>query len=84
MGRSEQTCIIILEHASMGDVFLLGIIVDNVSEVVNIKATDIVDTPSFGVKINTEYVMAMTKLEGAVRSLLDVNHIFGGKGTKVA
>ncbi len=36
---------------------VIGIVVDAVSEVLNIGATDIVDTPTFGARLNTDYIL---------------------------
>ena len=43
-------------QGQMGTV-LMGIVVDAVSEVINIKADDIEQTPNFGTKLNTEYIL---------------------------
>ena len=49
--------------------------VDSVSEVLNIKADDIEDTPTFGTRLDTAYIFGMAKMEGGraackIRSLL--------------
>jgi len=46
-----------------------------VSEVLNIKAGEIEDTPTFGVKLNTEFILGMAKMSGAVKILLDINRV---------
>jgi len=45
---------------------LMGILVDSVAEVLNIKAADIEETPSFGTRLNTEYIPGMAKAGGVV------------------
>ena len=50
----------------------MGIVVDAVSEVMNIKAGDIEDTPNFGSRLNTEYILGMAKIGGKVKILLDI------------
>ena len=52
-----------------------GIVVDSVSEVLNIKGSDIEDTPSFGTKLNTDYILGMAKLGGGVKILLDIDRV---------
>ena len=53
----------------------MGIVVDSVSEVLSIKATDIEDTPSFGTKMETAYILGMAKVENRVKILLDINKV---------
>lgn len=52
-----------------------GIVVDSVSEVLNIKGSDIEDTPAFGAKLNTDYILGMAKLGGGVKILLDIDKV---------
>jgi len=55
----------------------MGIVVDSVSEVLSIKPEDIEDTPPFGVKLNTEYILGMAKVERRVKILLDIGNVVG-------
>jgi len=52
-------------------------VVDAVSEVLNIRAADIEDTPTFGVKLNTDFILGMAKTEGGVNILLDIDKVLG-------
>jgi purine-binding chemotaxis protein CheW len=70
---TERTCIIVVEVKSGDRKILMGIIVDSVSEVRNIKPGDIEDTPSFGAKTQTDYILGMAKMEGGVKILLDID-----------
>ena len=72
---TERTCIIVVEIDNQNSTLLIGIIVDSVSEVLNIKAEDIEDTPAFGAKLNTEYILGMAKSEKSVKILLDIDRI---------
>ena len=54
---------------------VIGIVVDSVSEVLNIKGEDIEDTPTFGTKLNTDYILGMAKIEGGVKILLDIDRV---------
>ena len=56
-------------------VFTIGIVVDSVSEVLNIKGEDIEETPTFGTKLNTDYILGMAKMEGGVKILLDIDRV---------
>ena len=53
----------------------VGIVVDSVSEVLNIKADEIENTPPFGTKLDTDYILGMAKMEGGVKILLDIGKV---------
>lgn len=72
----ERTCIIVIEINAGIPSITLGIVVDAVSEVMNIKKEDIEDTPQFGVSLDTEYIMGMAKMNGGVKILLDIDRVF--------
>ena len=72
---SERTCIIVVEIDGQIDIVQIGIVVDSVSEVLNIKAEEIEDTPTFGTKVDTDYILAMAKKEGSVKILLDIDQV---------
>ncbi len=76
---TERTCIIVVEIESQTGMVMIGIVVDSVSEVLNIKGDDIEDTPTFGTKLNTEYILGMAKMEGGVKILLDINQVLSGE-----
>lgn len=72
---TERTCIIVVEIKSQADSVLIGIVVDSVSEVLNIKGNDIEDTPTFGAKLDTDYILGMAKINGGVKILLDIDKV---------
>jgi purine-binding chemotaxis protein CheW len=72
---TERTCIIVVEIAGSTGTILIGIVVDAVSEVLNIKGDDIEKTPTFGTKLNTDYIIGMAKMEGSVKILLDIDRV---------
>jgi purine-binding chemotaxis protein CheW len=73
---TERTCIIVVEIRGAKGTILMGIIVDSVSEVLNIKAADIEDTPNFGVALDTAFILGMAKINGSIKILLDIDRIF--------
>jgi chemotaxis signal transduction protein/ABC-type nitrate/sulfonate/bicarbonate transport system substrate-binding protein/CheY-like chemotaxis protein len=75
--QDERNCIIILEFESEGQQVLIGIMVDSVSEVADIKAADIEETPFFGSSINTSFILGMGKVGNKVKILLDMDHVVG-------
>ena len=70
---TERTCIIVVEISSASKTISMGIVVDSVSEVMNIKNGDIEDTPSFGTKLKTEFILGMAKMGSSVKILLDID-----------
>jgi len=72
---TERTCIIVVEIEGNGETVQIGIVVDSVSEVLNIKGEDIEATPTFGTKLNTDYILGMAKMEGGVKILLDIDKV---------
>ncbi|MEW6184194.1 MAG: chemotaxis protein CheW [Thermodesulfobacteriota bacterium] len=76
---TERTCIIVVEIKDGPGHVLMGIVVDSVSEVLNIRAGEIEDTPAFGTRMDTDYILGMAKTGGGVKILLDIDKVFGGE-----
>ena len=72
---TERTCIIVVEIEGPSGTVMIGIVVDTVSEVLNIKGEDIEEAPAFGTRLNTDYILGMAKMEGAVKILLDIDRV---------
>ncbi len=72
---TERTCIIVVEVTNSHNRIQIGIVVDAVSEVLNIKAGDIEDTPTFGTSFNSDFILGMAKIEGSVKILLEIDSI---------
>lgn len=76
---NERTCIIVVEIEGQSGTVMIGIVVDAVSEVLNIKGEHIEDTPTFGTKLNTDYILGMAKMEGVVKILLDIDRVLSAE-----
>ena len=76
---TERTCIIVVEIEGQTGTVMIGIVVDSVSEVLNIKGDDIAETPTFGTELNTEYILGMAKMGGGVKILLDIDRVLSGE-----
>lgn len=73
---AERTCIVVVQVRLPNEaVVQMGLIVDSVEEVVTLNANEIEPTPEFGTKINTEYLLGMAKVKGAVKTLLDIDRV---------
>ncbi len=73
--RTEQTCIIVVEIISDGRRVSMGIVVDRVSEVLNIPGPSIEDAPGFGTDIDTSFILGMGKIGSSVKILLDIDKV---------
>ena len=71
----ERTCIIIVEIAAPAGTFVVGLVVDSVSEVLTIRADAIEETPDFGTRLNTDYIRGMAKADDDVKILLNIDHV---------
>jgi len=56
--NTERICVIVTESVTGGDKIFMGITVDLVSEVLNIKAGGIEDAPNFGSRLDAAYILA--------------------------
>ena len=70
IAHTEQTCIIVVDVGKE-----IGIIVDTVSEVLDIAGEDIEPPPAMGGAANTSFILGMGKVGEAVKILLDVDRI---------
>jgi len=71
---TDETCIIVVNVESIE----MGIIVDHVSEVLDIVSGDIEDAPEFGASVDIDFILGMGKAEGRVTILLDINKVLTG------
>ncbi len=76
---TERTCIIVVEVEGQSGTVQIGIVVDAVSEVLNVNAEDVEETPTFGAKLNTDYILGMAKMEGGVKILLDIDRVLSSE-----
>lgn len=72
---TDRTCIIVVEIGGGGTVIPIGLVVDAVSEVNNIGADEIDDSPTFGTSVDTDYILGMAKKEDGVKILLDIDRV---------
>jgi purine-binding chemotaxis protein CheW len=71
--HTPRTSIVVVQLAN--DAGQVGVIVDEVCEVVNLQQADIQDTPDFGRDISVPYLLGMAKVKGTVKILLDINRV---------
>lgn len=68
---TEQTCIIVVQTQGVQ----FGVVVDRVSEVVDLDSESIEDAPEFGAEIDTDYILGMGKTGSRVRILVDIDRV---------
>jgi purine-binding chemotaxis protein CheW len=72
---TRRTCIVIIEAESGGQSHQMGIVVDAVSEVLEIPPADVEPAPEFGARIRIDFISGMGKINGRFVVLLDVNKV---------
>ena len=77
--HTQETCIIVVEVGSSQ----VGIIVDSVSEVTDIKGEDIEDAPSFGQDIDTNFIMGLGKVKDKIIILLDIEKVLTAEDLEI-
>jgi purine-binding chemotaxis protein CheW len=76
---NQRTCIIVVQVQGDSGPILMGVVVDGVSEVLNLTAAEIEDTPDFGQDMATQYLLGMAKVKGKVKILLDIDRVLSSQ-----
>lgn len=69
--RTVETCIIVVRTGGTE----LGVIVDKVSEVLNVQASELDPPPAMGAAVDTACLLGVGKSNGKVRLLLDIDRV---------
>lgn len=69
--QTSETCIIVVSVRET----LMGVFVDQVSEVLDIHADEIEDAPELGSESANHYLLGMAKSKGRVKILLDIESV---------
>ena len=69
-----QACIVVVRIETKTTGVPMGVVVDGVSEVVNIQSADVEDMPDFGGEPHS-YLLGVAKLKGKVKVLLDIDQL---------
>jgi purine-binding chemotaxis protein CheW len=72
---TEKTCIIVVMFQVNEQPVTMGVIIDEVKEVLDIEAEQIEETPSFGATIDTAFIMGIGKVGDNVKMLLDIDRV---------
>ena len=77
-GRSaltKRTSIVLVEVEAKGERQSVGMLVDEVNEILEITADHLQPAPEFGTEIRTDFIQAMGRVDETFMILLDVNHV---------
>ncbi|WP_236218087.1 chemotaxis protein CheW [Pseudomonas rhodesiae] len=73
--QSNRTCVVILELIQEDESHVLGIVVDSVSEVIEIELADIKAAPAIGNRIREDFIRGMVKIRGAFLTVLQLDQV---------
>jgi len=76
---TARTCIIVVRIEQHGERLVMGVLVDDVSEVLDINAEQLEEPPSFGVSVRTDFIQGMGKVGTKVVMLLDIDRVLGNE-----
>lgn len=72
---TETTCIIVVQIVRDQTTVVMGVIVDAVSEVLDVRAEQVEPAPAFGTEIDTAFILGMGKIADKVVILLDIDRV---------
>lgn len=72
---SERTCIVVVQVSRDDDKVIMGIVVDEVREVIDIAEDAIEPPPRFGAGVDTSFLFGMAKINDKVVELLDIDRV---------
>jgi purine-binding chemotaxis protein CheW len=72
---TQRTCIVVTQVQGEFGPVLMGIVVDGVSEVLNLAGGEIEDTPDFGEDVSGQYLLGLAKVKGKIKILLDIDRV---------
>ncbi len=78
LGRSVYTklTVVVVLQAQIGDkTRVMGVVVDAVSDVVNVSKKQIQASPTFGAKVSTEFINGLVEVSGRMVMLLDIDKL---------
>ena len=80
--NTSESCIVVVEVRKAKGSVVLGLLVDNVEEVLNIGQNEIEETPSFGTDVSTDFISGMGKKNDKVIIILDMDLVFSNEELK--
>jgi purine-binding chemotaxis protein CheW len=72
---TKFSCIIITEVMFAGEMLTMGVLADSVSQVIDLSANEIEETPAFGTRVKPEYLIGMGALGKKFCLILDIDKV---------
>jgi purine-binding chemotaxis protein CheW len=76
---TERTCIIVVQIGRENNNTTMGIMIDEVKEVVDIRAENIEETPSFGENVKIDFILGIGKIGDRLKILIDIDKVMSNK-----
>ena len=80
---TDKTCIIVVEIISAKGKVSVGIIVDEVAEVLDVAANEVDRAPEFGTSLSMDFILGVGIVKGGVKILLDIDKVLTFEEAKV-
>ena len=84
---SRRSCVVVFDVGAVegvGTITSIGVLVDAVTQVMELAADDVEPPPAFGTQASAEFVRGMAELEGKFALLLDVDRALDLRGVVTA
>jgi purine-binding chemotaxis protein CheW len=75
----RRTCVLIVEAAVAGERLVLGVMADEVREVLELGPDDVERPPSFGTQVRVDFLAGMGKLGKGFALLLDLDKVLSAE-----
>jgi purine-binding chemotaxis protein CheW len=76
---TKKTCIVILEVNTKSIQQVIGVVVDSVSEVLEIAVNEMRPAPNFGTTINTDFIQSMARYKDGFVIILDQSQVMSAE-----
>ncbi len=76
LAYTPLTVVVVLQtQAEQGHARIMGVVVDSVSDVIDVEEKTIQSAPNFGTKVSTEFINGLASVNERMVMLLDVNKL---------
>jgi purine-binding chemotaxis protein CheW len=72
---TKRSCVIVVECVLDGELTVMGVLCDAVSQVIDLTTADIEPAPAFGSRVRIEFLRGMGKVGGKFVLLLDLDRL---------
>ncbi len=72
---SKRSCVVLVEVQRSGEGSVLGMLVDEVKNILEIPPEDVKPPPEFGSELRTDFIEAMGRLEDVFVIILSIDHV---------